>query len=289
MYKIYINEFLRNGSVVKKAEDKPELMYEIPGDYPEEELLIDSKLKNEMGKAGTFEFAIQPPNPWYSSLMQMRTRFRVDLDTETIFFGRVLSIDTDMYGKRTVHCEGALAFLLDTLMQSTKEEERQKITLETYIKSLIDSHNNIVGEETWKKFEYGEIPGYYTSSILEEQKPKETEAKKFGTGSWTSVLNCLEDLTSKYGGYLRARHKNGKNYIDWLRYYYNPVKNNQPIRLGENLIDVSNTVDVNGIFTALIPEGTKNGKPLYMDDPRAYTVQVPVRRPKQTEGEGSGS
>lgn len=272
--------------MVKKDEDKPELMYEIPGDYPEEELLIDPKVKNEMGKAGTLEFAMQPCNPWYTALMQMRTRLRVDLDQNTIFYGRVLSIDTDMYGKRTVHCEGALAFLLDTLMESTKEEERQKITLEAYVKSLVDSHNNVVGDETWKKFGYGEIPGFYSSSIKSEQKPVETEEKKFGTSSWTSVLNCFEDLTSKYGGYLRATHKNGVNYLDWLRYYYNPVKNDQPLQVGENIVDLSSTVDVNGMFTALIPEGTKNGKSLYMDDPRAYTVQVPVRRRKETGEEG---
>lgn len=282
MYNIYINEFLRDGHV-QNVEEK---IYEIPGYYPEEEMLDNPKVKNEMGKAGTFEFGMQPSNPWYSSLIQMRTRFRVEKDEETIFFGRVLSIDTDMYGKRTIHCEGALAFLLDTLMQSTKEEEREKITIVKYIEDLITSHNNLT--EAWKNFEYGEIPGHYSASIRAEQKPDldETKLDKYGTGSWTSILNCLEDLTSKHGGYLRARYENGHNYIDWLRFYYNPQKNNQPLKVGENIIDVSNTVDMNGIFTALIPEGTKNGKPLYMDDPRAYTVQVPVRRKKTTQTEG---
>ena len=284
MYKIYINEFLRNGSVVKNNENAPELMYDIPGNYPDEELLIDPKIKNEMGKAGTFEFAMQPSNPWYSSLIQMRTRLRVDYDNYTIFFGRVLNIDTDLYGKRTVHCEGALAFFLDVLMESSKEEERSKISLETYFSNLIESQNNLT--ESWKNFELGEVPGHYSNYILPEQKPYESENKKFGTSSWTSILNCLEDLTSKYGGYLRATHRDGVNYIDWLRYYFNPQKNNQPLRIGSNIIDVSNTVDVNNLFTALIPEGSKNGKSLYMDDSRAYTVKVPVKKKKDTSEGG---
>lgn len=279
MYTVYVNEFLRNGSVVTTEET----MFSIPGDYLEEEMIEDPKVKNEMGKADTFEFAMEPDNPWYSSLLQMKSRFRVDLDGTTIFFGRVLSITTDMYGKKTVHCEGALAFLLDTLMISTKEEERVEISLPAYIESLIDSHNNLT--ENWKHFELGEVPGHYSSGIADEQKVVETQNKKFGAGSWTSILNCLEEITSKYGGYLRARHVNGTNYIDLLRYYFKPVKNNQPLRVGENIVDISNTVDVNGLFTALIPEGQAKGKPLYLDDPRSYTVKTPVVKPKEEEEE----
>lgn len=279
MYTIYVNEFLRNGTVVTTEE----IMYTIPGDYPDDEMLQDPKVKNEMGKADTFEFGMESDNPWYSSLLQMKSRFRVELDGNTIFFGRVLSISTDMYGKKSVHCEGALAFLLDTLMISTKEEEREKISLPTYIESLIDSHNNLT--EDWKHFALGEVPGHYSSEIADEQKISESAVRAFGTGSWTSVLNCLEEITSKYGGYLRARYVNGTNYIDLLRYYFKPVKNNQPLRVGENVIDISNTVDVNGMFTVLIPEGQAKGKPLYLDDPRSYTVKTPVVKPKEAGGE----
>ena len=105
-----------------------------------------------------------------------------------------------------------------------------------------------------------------------------------------NILNCLEEITSNYGGYLRARHVNGVNYIDLLRYYYNPVKNDQPLRVGDNIVSISNTVDVSGMFTALIPEGSKKGKPLYLDDPRRYTVKIPVVRPKgDGEGEDEGA
>jgi len=278
LYAIYINEFLRNGSTVTTEEK----MYDIPAYYPEHEMLIDPKVKTEMGKASTFEFSMEVSNPWYSCLMQMRTRMRVVYDGKTIFYGRVLSIDTDLYGKRSVHCEGALAFFNDTLMEATKEDEREKISLETYVSDLITTHNNLV--EEWKRFELGEVPGNYSNAVNDEQKLSEEDDKKFGTSSWTSIMNCLEELTSQYGGYWNARYENGKNYIDWLKDYINPTKNNQPIEVGSNVVDLSNTVDLNNIFTILIPEGSKNGESIYLDDHLKHTVKTPVVTPKD-EGE----
>ena len=293
MYKIYIRHFVPprgwegpNETIIETET----LMYDYPVEYPEDGILIDPKVKNEMGKAGSFEFGMEQNCPWYSSLLQMTTLLRVQHDDETIFYGRVLAIDTDMWGKRQVHCEGALAFLLDTLIIATKEEERKKISLETYVKDLIDSHNNLVANEPNKQFHYGQIPGYYSQDIPAVMRP-ESEERKFGSGSWTSTMNCLEDLTSKYGGYWRARYneQDGNLYLDWLLNMFDPVVVDQPLRLTENIIDISGTVDVNGIFTVLIPEGTKNGKPLYLDDVPKTIVKIPKpKKEKVPIGPGLG-
>lgn len=290
MYSVYIRHFLAptdwaNPGVLQENEY---LMCELPATDPEYGVLVDPKVKNEMGKAGSFEFGMEQNSPFFSSLLQMTTMMRVVYDGDTIFYGRVLAIDTDMWGKRKVHCEGALAFLLDSLIISTKEEEREKITLETYVKDLIDSHNNLMTDEPAKQFMYGQIPGYYSQSIPAEMRPA-SEQRKFGSGSWTSTMNCLEDLTSKYGGYWRARYNelDGKLYLDWLLNMFDPVVSNQPLRLTENVIDMSNTVDVNGIFTVLIPEGSKNGKPLYLDDIPKSVVKV-RRKKREKEPIGPG-
>lgn len=289
MYKVYIRHFYppagREGS---RYSDNPtiaeeeELMVEMPSDFPSDEMIIDPKVKNEMGKAGSFEFSMELANPWYTSLCQMTTLFRVVFDDETIFFGRVLAIDTDLWGKRQVHCEGALAFLLDTLIIATKEDEREEISMRTYVKDLIDSHNSLMADDPNKQFSYGQIPGYYSSRIPSNMRPEE-ENRKFGSGSWTSTMNCLEDLTSKYGGYWRARFndEDGKLYLDWLLNYFDPEVCEQPIQVANNVISLSSTVDVNGIFTVFIPEGVKDGKPLYLDDIPKTVVKVPLPKKKK--------
>ena len=246
-----------------KMNEQP--VYSIPSFMPENEILIDPVVKNEMGKAGSFEFAIQVNNPIYNAIEQMKTMFTVDYDGNNIFHGRVLTVETDIWGQKKIHCEGAMAFLLDTLIMPTKKDERQEIDLRTYLNDLIDSHNSLVDGS--KAFTLGEIS---TRVPLDEKY-------KFGNESWTSTLNCLEELISKYGGYFRVRHYGGTNYLDWLFDFYDSAINSQPIMLGKNLIDMSNNIDVNGIFTVLIPEGKKNGKPLYLDDIPKTVTKVPVQ------------
>lgn len=291
MYKIYVRHYMPPGSAANdRIVDTETLMYDYPLD-DNEGTLIDPKVKNEMGKAGSFEFSMEQNCPWYSSFFQMTSLIRVKYDDETIFYGRVLAIDTDMWGKRRVHCEGALAFLIDTMMEATKEDDRQTISLQTYVKDLIDTHNSFVADDPNKHFFYGEIPGYYSSGILDSMKP-DNESRQFGTGSWTSVLNCLEDLTSKYGGYLRARYNDsdGKLYLDWLKDMFDPNVLNQPLELTENIIDMTSTVDVNGIFTVLIPEGQSNGNSLYLDDIPKTIIKVPLTPTTKTNiGPGLGA
>lgn len=516
MYKVYIRNFKAPQGHPDAGEiiSKEELMCEFPCRETSEKNVSNPKVKTEMGKAGTFEFELEQDNPWYPSLMQLKTMLRVDYDGTTIFYGRVLSIDTDMWGKRKVHCEGALAFLIDTMMEATKEKEREKISIEKYVKNLIDTHNNLSADEPDKHFEYGEIPGEYSDDITPDMKPEtartdskikldwkkgfysretgsysadsddyyctdgnskekltanilstagglvgwdsryvrsyltlysgntfvgsrynnrwydasgyqvesisfttfrivahiedypnryrikvypEEEKRQYGTASWTTVMNCLEDLTSKYGGYWRVRYArykdqigqygkgnidlnnrivvrnedrtfstekpyvykelvNKKNvfvlipkiingevkteeqavsnyqqtgqylgkfqtaaeaaaysirlherqqwyysgqpeknalYLDWLRNYFSSEVLNQPLKITENIININNTIDVNGIFTVLIPEGSKNGESLYLDDIPKTIVKKPVKpnpdeKPHYGPGYGQG-
>lgn len=111
MFKIYF---------VNDAYEKHQvLMYDDMRD--EDELKLGSpKLHIEVNAAGTLDFELPPTNVAYSKIIPMVTELHVLKDNQKthnkrIWFGRVLTMDTDIYGVKTVHCEGGLAYLNDCI------------------------------------------------------------------------------------------------------------------------------------------------------------------------------
>jgi hypothetical protein len=78
------------------------------------------KLHIEVNTAGTLDFELPMTNVAYSKIIPMVTELHVIKDNQKthdkhIWFGRVLTIDTDLYGTKTIHCEGGLAYLNDCI------------------------------------------------------------------------------------------------------------------------------------------------------------------------------
>lgn len=111
MFKIYF---------VNSAYEKNQvLMYDDTRD-DDELKLGNPKLHIEVNAAGTLDFELPPTNVAYSKIIPMVTEFHVFKDNQKthdkhIWFGRVLTIDTDLYGTKTFHCEGGLAYLNDCI------------------------------------------------------------------------------------------------------------------------------------------------------------------------------
>lgn len=82
--------------------------------------LGNPKLRIEVNAAGTLDFELPSTNVAYSRIIPMVTELHVIKDNQKthdkhIWFGRVLTIDTDLYGTKTIHCEGGLAYLNDCI------------------------------------------------------------------------------------------------------------------------------------------------------------------------------
>lgn len=267
MYSFYIQNYYDENGVYQTDETQ---IYSVPVSEGEDLILIDPVIKCEMGKAGSFEFTVQPNHEFYSCWVQMKTVMRVEYESNTIFHGRVLTIDNTVLGQRKIHCEGDLAFLLDSMQEGTKENKRTEVSLNSYLSSLITAHNQQMdeGDNTFKKFYLGEVPGNYSESVSAAQQIK-NETKKYGNDSWDTTSGALEKIQKESGGYFRTRYviknKVGKCYLDWYDSYFNENVNQQEIEIGENLIDVSSSTEVDNIFTALIPLGSKNGEPLTIE------------------------
>lgn len=111
MFKIYF---------VNSAYEKDQvLMYDDTRD-DDDLKLGNPKLHIEVNAAGTLDFEMPSTNVAYSRIIPMVTELHVIKDNQKthdkhIWFGRVLTIDTDLYRTKTVHCEGGLAYLNDCI------------------------------------------------------------------------------------------------------------------------------------------------------------------------------
>lgn len=261
MYDIYIKNYTDGNGVVQTTET---LLYSIPiSSQYKDNVLIDPAVKAELGKSGTFEFSINPDNPYYNCWRQMKTIMRVVYDGDTIFRGRALTIDNTLWGDKKLHFESDFAFFMDSYQVGTKEEKRTTITILAYLQQIINAHNTQMQEasESDKYFMLGEVPGQYSNAIADAQKVKVDATKKYGSDSWETSMNALESLQKQYGGYFRTRYVNGTCYLDWLDGYYRDATNTtQVIEIGENLIELQDSAEVENIFTALVPLGSGEGK-----------------------------
>lgn len=111
MFKIYF---------VNSAYEKDQvLMYDDTRD-DDELKLGNPKVHIEVNTAGTLDFELPTTNVAYSRIIPMVTELHVIKDNQKthdkhIWFGRVLTIDTDLYGTKTIHCEGGLSYLNDCI------------------------------------------------------------------------------------------------------------------------------------------------------------------------------
>lgn len=264
MYTFYIKNYVDDYGTFH---DQETTVYSVPIEVPNA-AFIDPEIRNELGKAGTMEYSVQPNHLFYNAWKKMKTILRAEYDGDTIFRGRVLTVETpNMQGEKKIHCEGDLAFLLDSQQEGVKEDNRQATTALAYLASVINTHNSQMSGEPDKQFTLGEVPGQYTEATDPSQRVV-TDSRKYGSSSWQSTMSALEALQKQFGGYFRTRYQNGTCYLDWLKNYYNAAVNGQPIELGENLIDISSSTESEDIFTVLIPigssSGNNSGEPVYL-------------------------
>lgn len=253
VYSIYINYHTLNSTLVT-TETK---LYDVPCSRDNPNLLSDPKVKTEMGKTGSFEFSVYYSHPYYNCWNQMKTMLRVEYFGTTIFYGRVLTIDVDhITSKKTVHCEGYLAFLMDSQQEGIPDNERPRMLGSAYVSQLINNHNaQLIYSVPSKYFAIGMVPGNYSGANADQQIKMESESLRFGSSSWQDTASCFSSLIKEYGGYLRTRYVNGTVYLDWLDSYFTPNVGSRVIEVGENVISMSSNAEVENIFTVLIPIG----------------------------------
>lgn len=199
--------------------------------------VLSPKLTLELNKSGSLKFVMPPDNVAYDSFTKMKTIIRVFRDDELLFRGRVLNDETDFYKRKTVYCEGDLAFLLDSQIRPYEYTG----DIPPFFNKIISEHNAVVDAD--KRFTVGRV------TVSDENQYINRSNMYYSVTS-----DCLnEKLLETHGGYLRTREENGVAYIDYLADY--DSISTQVIRFGINLLDLTNYISAEDVFTVLVPLG----------------------------------
>ena len=229
---------------------------------------ITGSIKQGINVIDSFTFDIYPNNPGYAQINPLKTRVEVknSLTGRTEFIGRVLIAKPSLAStgelKMSVICESELGYLMDS---SVTYAEYHDMSVNDYLKKLIDNHNSQVGKE--KHFEIGDV---------------EVESNLYRYWGYDKTFDTLKgDLLDKLGGELRIRCEGGVRYLDYLTEI--GERKETVIQLSKNLVTVEQERDPSEIISRLIPLGAKlsddtderltiadvNNGSIYIDDEEA--------------------
>ena len=244
-FNIYIRHWKKADGTTDSGSEK--LMFSVPQSDANGFPVLNPTVKCGEDAADSLDFNMNAGMAYYDSLTPLVTMLRVEYYGNTIFYGRVLTVNAStVMQTKAVHCEGAFGFLNDSYYPATADSKREDISWSTYFDRLLSSHNSYINGNDLKKFSRGTVD--FTPA---------SKNKKFEPTGWTQTSSALSSLKDELGGHMLARYTGGYNYIDWYKYHRRDLGDgNRPVvRVGENIIDISSNMDVGNLFTRVIPVG----------------------------------
>ena len=201
--------------------------------------IIDGELEQATNTAGSLTFTIDASHRLYDTFGIRKTEAWLLDDGEEIFRGRVLDISRNINGSKTIICEGLLAYLRDEQLRPCSTS-----TASAFFAAIRDAYN--------AQSRYG---GTFTLGTIQSMN---AEFKNTGYVSLTDAINQFID---KFGGTVSVKRAGTANVISYTT-DAGPL-NGQTIAYGENMIDLTEKVSTEELFTVLIPLGkTVDGAPL---------------------------
>lgn len=219
--------------------------------------VISPKLHLEVNRSGSLEFTLPPCNVKYDTVHKMKSIVTVEQDGETLFRGRVIKENVDIYRQKEIYCEGDLNFLLDSVQEPLDNTGTPRILF----MQLISYHNNQVDDD--KEFLWGDCSGL-----------TDLPATDFKTTTYADTLSTIKSLLlDEYGGYIRTRYEDAQPLLDYIKEYTHECT--QKIELGVNLLDMDSQTDATDLCTVLIPLGAAvNESPLTVADANNGSIYI---------------
>ena len=201
-------------------------------------------LKESLSTFSTLDFTIFINNPGYSILTEFKTKVKVtNLKDKTVrFIGRVYSIKESMNESglvsKQVNCEGAMAYLNDTLQRYNTYTATKASDM---LNKVLTFHNNHV--ESDKRIYVGRVDVTSQNGFTH-------------TCDFKNTYNELLEIRNNYGGELDVRLENdGKLYMDWI---LTPAPNAVEVMLGVNMKNMIIDKDMSQMGTRIVPLGANN-------------------------------
>lgn len=199
--------------------------------------VLEPRLSMTINKSGGLTFRIPEKHLHYQTLKKLRSVIEVWEDGALIYEGRILSDEADMYNTKSVTCEGSLSYLIDSIQRPFSKTG----TIHDFLSGMIDSHNSQVEER--KQFILGSV------NVTDENNELKRENTTLDN-TWNILKTYLVDV---HGGILWVSYQDGKKYLNYT--YDMGGYNDQQIRFGVNLLDLTKYQDATNVVTCLIPYG----------------------------------
>ena len=115
--------------------------------------LIGPVLARTINKSGAFTFSIAPDNPGYEMLKERKTEVYIYKNDAVFWTGCVLSCPMNMYGLKSVTCEGVLGYLNDVSFSMGRSKIDLEFFLDTFTNNLNFAYSDIGQRYNRIKFE----------------------------------------------------------------------------------------------------------------------------------------
>ena len=250
------------------------LMYQ--SDDPSQGELLSPIVKLGTNKAGGLDFTMLPGHEQCNNLKKLRSIVRVVRNGKTMFRGRISDIKEDIYGQKNVSVEGDLAILSDTYISPNtfveiqkdedtkkwvkvkmyKDDAEPKMSVESFLRSLIDSHNVELG---WDENESNKTYVEKWFEVGTVSAKKKSTVDTFGISSFNDTNSVINSsILAVYGGIIRTRYNSTtkRALIDWIEEYSDSQEHE--IKFGVNLLELDRENPNDNIWTVLVPYGENN-------------------------------
>ncbi|OUM19997.1 phage tail protein [Butyricicoccus porcorum] len=218
-------------------------------------MLIDPVMSRGVNRAGTLKFNISVEHPYYEYIADRQCYLRVWRDGRLIFECRPIPPITRADGIKSVTCEGALAYLNDTIQWRKTYHDTSPAE---YLQDKIDWHNARIGDDDPMR-QFTSVDCTVTNST--------DNVYRQDNDLPNTLTNIRKKLVERLGGYVDVTYtvmteeggngnvvsqtvEKGLEYIPDL-----PKLEGQEVRAGVNLLSCETAASSDDFYTVLIPQG----------------------------------